>query len=318
MTLAPLCVLAGHGAALLDYMPPTLYWSGHYAGYEYRDERGTLPVHTYPVHQMLDGDPNTAWMVGGLYRYSDEEGGFVADRAATVKPKLFFVLPKAVRVDGIRIMPGYNKSNEVFQRNNRITEVSLFSAPEGDHNVYIERPFLKSKLKDQMGWHEVKFPPRDVQVFEIEVTDFVKGADNDFCVSEVQLLSGGEPIDWKLTTLFLSTIGSDCGCGTAWHVIDRKGKAIREAGTNEFDSFTADPTGRYVFSNALTKNYFQFYILDMKAGKFVAYADRPRLKDWYVGKTEVEWKLGQAVANVHWDIEGSLAKQETITLKWKP
>jgi hypothetical protein len=64
MILASICSL------LLDYMPPTMYWSGNYAGYEYYDEKGTTPVHSYPIQQMLDGDMSTAWMVDAFLRPS--------------------------------------------------------------------------------------------------------------------------------------------------------------------------------------------------------------------------------------------------------
>jgi hypothetical protein len=309
-------LIAAIGLAALDYMPPTIYWMGQYAGYEYHDQRGSEPAHSYPVRQMLDGDPNTAWMVGGLKVYSQSTDEWVNDFAATISPKLFFVFPKPLRIDGVRIMPGYNKSTEVFRRNNRITGVSLYSATEGGQHTYIEKPFRKARLKDAMGWQEVKFTPRNATVFQIEVTDFVKGTDNDFCVSEIQFLSGGEPIDWELTPLLLSTSGSQCGCGTMWHVVNREGKAIREAGTAEFDSWAADPSGRYVFSNALTKNNFQFYVLDMQKGLFVARTDRPRQQDSYVTFPEVAWKSGQVVARVSW--EGTNSKEETITLKWSP
>jgi hypothetical protein len=195
----------------LDYMPPTLYWNGHYAGYEYSDSRGTVPVHSYPIQHMLDGDPKTAWMVGGLWVYREGQSQPERDPDATLLPKLFFVFPKPARIDGVRIMPGYNKSEEVFLRNNRITGLSLYSAPDGGQFTYIEKPFSTARLKDQMGWQEIKFASREAQVFQIEVTDLVKGADNDFCVSEIQFLSGGKPIEWALTPLFLSTAGSECG-----------------------------------------------------------------------------------------------------------
>ncbi len=313
MILSVLCLFA------FDYMPPTLYWTGHYAGYEYYDSRGTMPVHTYPIYHMLDGDPATAWMVGGLNWYSEEKEAFVADKTATLPPKLFFVLPKPIRVDGLRIMPGYNKSAEVFRRNNRITGVSLYSAPEGEQYTYVEKPFQTAMLKDELGWQELKFAPRIVQYFMIEVTDWEKGADNDFCVSEIQFLSAGKPIEWNLTPLMLSTIGSDCGCGTMWHVIDRKGKAVREAGVAEFDPWFSDPSGRYVFSSALTKNYIQFYVLDMVKGAFVARADRPRNGDKLIPSIwEVAWKDGVSEAQIVWESGSGKGKEETIRLKWEP
>jgi hypothetical protein len=92
---------------------------------------------------------------------------------------------------------------------------------------------------------------------------------------------------------------------------------IREAGTAEFESWAADPTGRYVFSNALTLNYNQFYVLDMLKGAFVARADRPK-GDRYPEIANVDWKPGAATARILWYGEGDVGKEEKITLKWSP
>jgi hypothetical protein len=176
---------------------------------------------------------------------------------------------------------------------------------------------MSSSLKDAMGMQEIRFSSREVQILEIKVTDWIAGSDNDFCISEVQLLSNGKPIDWGLTPLLLTTAGSDCGCGTTWHVVDRSGKAIREAGVGEGDTWLPDPSGRYVFSSALTRNYWQFYVLDMASGKFVAHADREKKKDWYVSYGDVAWKSGEATVKVSWDQAGVQKKAELITLRWK-
>lgn len=79
-----------------------------------------------------------------------------------------------------------------------------------------------------------------------------------------------------------------------------------------------DPTNRYVVSDSLTKNYFQFWVLDMYTGKFIARADRPRIEHWYVGYTEVEWSEGRAEIDIEWDLKGTRMKQETVVLRWQP
>ncbi|HXH60040.1 MAG TPA: hypothetical protein VNI20_01640 [Fimbriimonadaceae bacterium] len=79
-----------------------------------------------------------------------------------------------------------------------------------------------------------------------------------------------------------------------------------------------DDTGRYVFSDTLTQNNVQFYVLDMVAGKFVAHADRPRLKDRYISDTRVSWSPGQVAAKIEWVTNVTIVDYETITLRWKP
>lgn len=319
MILSAVGFLTANALLSFDYESPRVNWLNWSVGYEYHEDP-VAPYHEYFIGNMLDGDPKTAWMVGGRYRYVDRGSyaDLVADPRGDYVPNLFINFPKTMMVDGIRIMPGYNKSPEIFARNNRITKIAFRDAKWSEYFDKDEPPIATATFKDEMGWQTATFAPRELDGIKIEINDWVKGKDNDFCISEIQLLSGGKPVAWQLTPLLLSTAGSECGCGTTWHIVDRTGKAIREAGTNEFDTYASDPSGRYVFSNALTKNFFQFYVLDMATGKFIAHADRPRNKGWWVSNTQVEWKKGTAIAKVSWDEEGKAAKEETITLKWSP
>jgi hypothetical protein len=211
MTFAAFCLLSAHSGVVLDYEPPRIEWLKWSVGYEYGTDP-IYPVHEYFLGNMLDGDPTTAWMVGGKYRY-DDKGGYseiVADPKGDYVPILFVSFPKAMKIDGIRIMPGYNKSPEVFARNNRITKISIH---DWEWNSYLDKdepPIAAATLRDEMGWQTVTFAPRELIGIKIEIKDWVKGTDNDFCVSELQLLSGGKPIAWRLTPMLLSTSGSEC------------------------------------------------------------------------------------------------------------
>jgi hypothetical protein len=314
MVLTAICLLTAHAGTTLDYEPPRVEWLGWSVGYEYHDDP-PYPAHQYFIGNLLDGDPTTAWMVGGVQVYSNEKEAFVPDFEPDYVPILFVNLPKAMKIDGIRIMPGYNKSPAVFARNNRITKIDIHDSEWSSYFDKDQPPIVAATLKDEMGWQTVTFAQREISGIQVVIKDWVKGKDNDFCISDIQLLSDGKPVAWQVTPMVLSTFGSSC-CGAAWHVVQRNGKIVREAGTNEFDFCSSDPTGRYVFSNALTQNYFQFYVLDMVKGEFIAHADRPRVTGWYVGYTEVEWRNGGLTAKIDWDEQGARQKQETITLRW--
>ncbi len=211
MVLTAICLLTAHASTTLDYDPPRVSWMGWSVGYEYHGGPYSLPAHRYFIGNMLDGDPATAWMVGGTLIYDERLQKEVPDFTETVIPELFIVLPKVTKIDGVRIMPGYNKSPEVFKRHHRILGLTLYSDKEQSAYAYIEEPFVTGKLKDEMGWQEIHFAPRTMGTLKLRVSDWAKGTDNDFCISEIQLLSDGKPVEWNVTPVLMSTIGSDCG-----------------------------------------------------------------------------------------------------------
>ena len=54
-----------------------------------------------------------------------------------------------------------------------------------------------------MAWHEVGFPRRTVREIELMVTDLVRGADDDVCVSEIELYDGDRQIDMAMPACVL-------------------------------------------------------------------------------------------------------------------
>ena len=206
---AVIIAIVATALATADYSPPRVSWRGWSVGYEVRE----FPGHQYFIGNMLDGDPKTAWMVGGVQEYSGEESKYLPDFDAFPDPTIFIDLPRAMKIDGIRIMPGYNKSREIFERNNRITGIAVGGFPvdepaDSTRKPWEPVPLATAVLKDEMGWQEVRFAAKSVTRIEFKLTEWVAGTDNDFCISELQLLSNGEPIDWDLTPVLLSTYGS--------------------------------------------------------------------------------------------------------------
>lgn len=208
-TTVVILALATTAIAIADYDPPKVSWRGWSVGYEVRD----YPGRQYFIGNMLDGDPKTAWMIGGVVTYSDELGDYLPDFEAFPDPTIFIDLPTVMKIDGVRIMPGYNKSRKIFERNNRITGIAIGGFPVDEpaastRKPWEPQPLATASFKDEMGWQEVRFAATSVSRIEIKITDWVTGTDNDFCISELQLLSNGEPVDWNLTPVLMSTYGS--------------------------------------------------------------------------------------------------------------
>lgn len=166
---------------------------------------------SFPLTYLVDGDPDTAWVFSGL---TDRPDGQPARYAIALTRDWN---KKGAAADSIRIMNGYNKSRELFERNNRITELKL----------EVNGKLLKTvRLSDEMGWHTISIPRQVVRSVRMEFTGFVKGRDDDVCVSEIELLDRGRKIDLKMPKAVVYTEGSECGCGQEFCVIDRDGKRL--------------------------------------------------------------------------------------------
>ncbi|HXH60039.1 MAG TPA: hypothetical protein VNI20_01635 [Fimbriimonadaceae bacterium] len=210
MLLTAACLLCAGAGAPFDYMPVRLQWLKWAVGYENHNEI-EYPVHEYFIGNMIDGDPKTAFMVGGTQEYVEHNGvdNIVANPKGDFLPIVYIELPKPMNVDGLRIMPGYNKSEEIFKRNNRITRLAIYDGSWESWSPDDGTPITVAKFDDSMGWKTVRFKSRSVDKIQLQIKDWAKGTDNDFCISEIQLLSGGKPVDWQRTPTMLYTSGSD-------------------------------------------------------------------------------------------------------------
>ena len=83
------------------------------------DEMRFLGVKTndFPLYHLVDGNPNTPWVWSGIpfyKRHSRQEGKW-----------LYFVPKRPVVVDEVRILSGYNKSEALWKRNNRVKRLEV-------------------------------------------------------------------------------------------------------------------------------------------------------------------------------------------------
>jgi hypothetical protein len=198
--------------AWADHMNTDIHWPGWrvesseelYLGRKYTQ---------YPLTYLFDGDPQTAWVFSGLARGPDRKV------LLTIRSDTPFA------VDRLRIMNGYNKSEAIFARNNRVVGLRVILS-NADSVPAPEATQVEAKLPDRMGWHTVLLARGQVRTIELEVTDLVKGPDDDVCVSGLELYDGDRMIDLGMPLAVLASDGDECGCGYESRLVDWHGKAI--------------------------------------------------------------------------------------------
>lgn len=222
---------------------------------------------SFPLTYLFDNNPATTWVFSGTGKHAeDHEGGYALTLSRDDEKK-------GVMMDSVWIMNGYNRSPELFLRNNRILQLKL----------YINQRYIKPvALSDSMGWHRISFPRQRVTELKLRFTKFDKGRDNDVCVSEIACYDQGDKVDLKMPKAVLFTKGDgDCGCGQEYGIIDVKGKWLGSYDMQTFDD-PWSPSGRYI---AGLDDYVS--IIDTSTGKVVVNAPISLGKSSYVD--EVDW-----------------------------
>jgi hypothetical protein len=179
--------------ARADYAATNIEWKGWqiassenlYAGRIHR---------SYPLTYLLDGGPRTAWVFSGKGKCKD--GSWNSRYALEIRPD------KPVIMDRIRLMNGYNKSRELFFKNDRVIQIRLTINGE---------KVKTATLADTMGWHEVAFPRQAVNGLRIEFTGIRRGQIHDLCISELALYNGARKVEMHMPQAVMFTEGSECG-----------------------------------------------------------------------------------------------------------
>lgn len=268
----------GLSPPLADYVPTHIAWQGWriassenlYAGYRYT---------RYPLTHLVDGDPRTAWVFSGTGKCQD---GWQSRYALALAPE------EPVVIDGLALMNGYNKSRELFLRNNRVAQIRLS----------VNGRILKTAaLPDKMGWHKVPLPRQAVRFLQIELTRFYRGRDNDLCLSELVLLNRNQPIDLHLPQAVLFSKGRACGGGSKGVLISRHGAMIARADGEADRTAAWRPQGRYV-AGLERGGRSHLWVADVITGQVIHRNALPSTKI-----TGLRWK-GPCQVEVAWQFEG--------------
>lgn len=208
---------------------------------------------SFPLTNLFDDNQDTAWVFSGLGVGWDGKAGEFAltlERSECRGP---------VFADSIWIMNGYNKSQKLFLRNNRIIQLKL----------HINERFIKTvTLNDSMGWHKISIPRQSIKEIVLHFTKFQKGRDNDICISELALYNGSEKINFKMPRTVIYTPGSECGCGQAWYAVNWDGKRIASNDTEGLPRWS--PNGKHVagFSQN-SQNIWRLWVIDGINGRVI-------------------------------------------------
>jgi len=140
-------------------------------------------------------------------------------------------------------MNGYNKDAKTFDRNARITEVTVYSGRSfGPRH---EREKIGTyRLVDRMGWQVLKIPANRYRTLRIEVTGIRHGTEPDVAISELQLLSRGKSVGPGKSDSYIYNAGDECGCGSEERLVAFDGKVLAQTSV-EGVGLTPDPAGRY-------------------------------------------------------------------------
>ncbi len=188
--------------ARADYAPTSISWMepGCKQGWiiSSNEDLWVGRTHTsYPLTYLVDDDPATAWVFSGKDRYGTRQYNPFHHH-----PGLGIEAKRPVALDSIALMNGYNKSPELFAKNDRITKVRLYSG---------ETRIASADLPDEMGWHTIHFPRQKVRQLRIEFVRIERGTIDDICVSGLALWDGENRVDMHMPKVVKFTEGSECG-----------------------------------------------------------------------------------------------------------
>jgi hypothetical protein len=294
--LGLLSLLTVSPAALADYMPTTAEWPGVkimtsedlFWGSKYKG---------YPIGNLFDGDPKTAWVFKGVPP-PPGEGSATSSWGGKYAISIEFDKPRYL--DGIQIMNGYNKSAQVFARNNRILRMRIL---DGAKPHWESRLVQRAVFKDRMGWHTASMPSRRYNGITLVFDRFIPGRDRDLAISELRFTYRGKVVPIRTPRAYMYTEGSSCGCGTEYASLDRGGRVIaREGGVSEGPTFAYSPSGRYVVGFEGKDARVTGWIVDVNAGRLVARRSLPE------GYPVVKWSRERSLViemgpnkRVRWD-----------------
>jgi hypothetical protein len=214
--------------ALADYVPTHIEWKDWWVASSENLYAGC--IHTrYPLTHLLDGDPRTAWVFSGTGQCRD---GWRSRQALALAPR------EPTVIDSLWLMNGYNKSRELFLRNNRVVQIRLS----------VNGKTLKTAtLSDKMGWHKVSLPRQAVRHLQIEFTGLRRGRDDDLCLSELALYNNGRQIDMHMPSAVMFSEGGRRG-GSHRALVSHRGEIIARDDVGEGGMVAWSPNGRYVAS----------------------------------------------------------------------
>jgi hypothetical protein len=261
------------GAARADVGPPGIEWPGwHLESSEHLNledgdnnvsARGTGRRVRFPMSNLVDGNPNTAWVWHDpspkvLRALGHGDLNRKVPRSFTLRSE------KPIVASELRLMSGYNRRPDLFRRNDRVVKIRI---------SLDAKPLKTVALADRMGWRAISLPTRAFRSLTIEILGVRKGegADNDICLSEMALFNRGRKISFGLPKSVVYTLSYCCG-GTA-HLLSREGRVLGEAAVGDGFDIAWSPSKQFVAgidTRPIHKSKRNLlWIADVREGRFV-------------------------------------------------
>ena len=259
--LVAICAAPGH--AFADISPPRLLLdNGVTISTNEADGRSFIDK-KYPLGQMIDGNARTTWVFEGT---------------KTIVPEITITLPKGVRPEKLVIINGYAKSRSLYDRNNRITAVSVAAARGGNSVVH--------RLGETMKKQEVMLGDAVDGSIVIRVTGLKKGsAYDDTCISELDIVAAGRSL--LRANSFISEGGGEYPVYELYH----RGRRVGGFPDETIDkAFFIENGGYAVFVHAAEIDRPGVTIYNVSSGtkKYV-------LGDLMVDGKSLKWRQGRLV-----------------------
>jgi hypothetical protein len=261
----------------------------------------------HPLTYLVDGDPNTAWMFHGRPKAERGWNPYFVEFLRPSEPGQAQEKGSPVAVDELWLMNGFNKSRELFLRNNRVVEVKLWVN---------WKPVKAVSVSDEMGWHKIAIPNggKGVVRLKLEFTRQARGTDNDLCLSELALYNKGRKLDFRLPpyVVYAGNSGGCCcgGMGNAYRFMTRAGRLEAP----RFGAHEWSPGGRFLASVSEAPRRFEVHAWDTHTARAI-YSHtlkRDPRHDW--GWT-VGWQGDRLVKAVCRAADGSGVALKPVTLK---
>lgn len=127
--------------------------------------------------KMIDADPTTAWTPGSGNKLIDDVIGQYAD----------FRFGSPVRLEGVQVLNGYQRSEEAFYENSRPRRIEVSFQRNGSQTF--SNPLTFEMYDNLVGWQHLNFDIQEgVVAFRLRILDVYRGTKfaNDVGISEVR------------------------------------------------------------------------------------------------------------------------------------
>lgn len=221
----------------------------------------------YPASYFFDSNLSTPWVFKGqvdseAYKSEfgprAEYGDQIYDLSVAFENERW--------VGEIRIVPGYAKDATTWHRNNRIRRIRVFAG------FNREMLLAEVELPDEMRWHSIRFPKVKVGVITLQPIEFYRGPDDDVCVSELEIRTGGVRIGLDSRRASLVNAGGGCCCTQQFWAINRHGTRLKVFDTGEgFPNATISKDGKWIAGTRVSKtNLIELFVIDSSREKIAA------------------------------------------------